>query len=82
MREIKTTLAGQNLTGKKVRLNADLAPDVAKALEALARKQNVSLSEAVRRAISTESFLQQKRDSGSKILVEDHGKIQELVFMR
>jgi len=66
----------------KVRLNADLAQDVADALEKLARQQNISLSEAVRRAISTESFLQQQRNAGSKILLEEDGKLRELVFMR
>ena len=66
----------------KVRLNADLAQDVADALEKLARQQNISLSEAVRRAISTESFLQQQRNAGSKILLEEDGKLRELVFKR
>lgn len=67
---------------KKVRLNADLAPDVAQALEDLASTQGISLSEAVRRAISTESFLQRKRSAGSKVLLEEDGKLKELVFVR
>ncbi|WP_233839467.1 ribbon-helix-helix protein, CopG family [Paraburkholderia sp. ZP32-5] len=69
-------------SAKKVRLNADLAPDVAQALEDLARTQGISLSEAVRRAISTESFLQRKRSDGSKVLLEEDGKLRELVFLR
>lgn len=66
---------------KKVRLNADLAPDVAAALENLAREQHISLSEAVRRAISNEAFLQKKRSLGSKVLLEENGAIRELIFM-
>jgi hypothetical protein len=67
---------------KTVRLNADLAPDVAEALKTLAKKNGISLSEAVRRAISTEFFLQKGRDSGAKILIEDKkGKLKEIVFI-
>jgi len=82
MKQPTSNLVGKNLVGKKVRLNVDLAPDMALALAALAKSQGVSLSEAVRRAISTESFLQKKRSSGSKVLIEDGGKIRELVFVR
>jgi predicted transcriptional regulator len=66
---------------KKVRLNADLAPDVADALQYLAESQSISLSEAVRRAISTESFLQKQRDAGCKVLLEQNGKLRELLFI-
>lgn len=67
---------------KKVRLNADLAPDVAQALQDLASAQGISLSEAVRRAISNEAFLQRKRSAGSKVLLEEDGKLRELVFLK
>ncbi|MCZ2897834.1 hypothetical protein MTR01_27825 [Burkholderia thailandensis] len=67
---------------KKVRLNADLAPDVAQALKDLAETQHITLSEAVRRAISNEVFLQKKRSAGSKVLVEEDGKLRELVFLK
>ncbi|MFJ1259030.1 ribbon-helix-helix domain-containing protein [Cupriavidus sp. CuC1] len=68
---------------KKVRLNADLAPDVAEALQHLAARNGISLSEAVRRAISTEAYLQEMRDSGGKVLIEENGgRLKELVFVR
>lgn len=68
---------------KKVRLNADLAPDVAQALQNLATRNGISLSEAVRRAISTEAYLQETRDSGGKVLIEEGGgRLKELVFVR
>ena len=68
---------------KKVRLNADLAPDVAEALQHLAARNGISLSEAVRRAISTEAYLQETRDSGGKVLIEGgDGRLKELVFVR
>lgn len=69
------------MKAKRVRLNADLAPDVAEALQHLARSQGISLSEAVRRAISTECFLQVQRDEGHKVLLAENGKLRELIFV-
>jgi hypothetical protein len=67
----------------KVRLNADLSPDVAAALKQLAASQNVSLTEALSRAISTESLLAQRRSQGAKIVIDDgQGKLSEVIFTR
>ena len=66
----------------KVRLNADLSPAVAKALKDLAAAQGVSLTEALSRAIGTESTLAEKRRKGGKVLVEEGGTLKELVFTR
>lgn len=67
---------------EKVRLNADLSPDVADALKALAKSQNVSLAEALARAISTESYLVQKRKQGARVLLDHDGKMLELFFAK
>lgn len=64
----------------KVRLNADLSPDVAKALKELAAKQGVSLTEALSRAIGTESTLAAKRRKGAKVLLQEGGDLKELIF--
>ena len=64
----------------KVRLNADIAPDVADALVQLADDQHISLADALRRAISTEVYLQKERDCGSKIFIEHDGVRQEVIF--
>jgi hypothetical protein len=70
-------------TRKVVRLNADLAPDVANLLKDMAETQHISLSEAVRRAISNEAYLQKKRSAGGKVFIEErNGTVKELVFMR
>ena len=66
----------------KVRLNADLSPSVAKALKELAESQVVSLTEALSRAISTESTLADKRSKGGKVLVQEGGALKELLFTR
>jgi hypothetical protein len=70
-------------TPPKVRLNADLSPDVAAALKELAKAQNITLAEALIRAISTESILVKRREQGAKVILDDgNGKLSELVFSR
>lgn len=70
-------------TFSKVRLNADLSPDVAAALKELAKAQNVSLAEALSRAIGTESVLVKRRAQGAKVVLDDgNGKFSELIFPR
>ena len=67
----------------KVRLNADLSPGVAAALKELAKTQNVSLTEALSRAISTESVLATRRKQGAKVVLDDGtGKLSEVIFAR
>jgi hypothetical protein len=64
------------------RLSVNLAPDVASALRELAQEHGLTLSEAVRRAISTEHYLRAKRREGYKVLIEDQrGKMRQLEFV-
>jgi plasmid stability protein len=67
---------------RKVRLNADLSPDVANALKRLAATQGVSLTEALSRAIGTEATLAEKRRNGGKVLVQEGNDLKELIFTR
>jgi hypothetical protein len=67
---------------RKVRLNADLSPDVANALKQLAAAQGVTLTEALSRAIGTESTLAEKGRNGGKVLVQEGGDLKELIFTR
>lgn len=64
----------------KVRLNADLSPDVAEALKQLAKRQNVNLTEALSRAIGTELALTNERSKGAKVLIKQGDNLKELVF--
>jgi hypothetical protein len=66
----------------KVRLTADLSFSDATALKELAAQQGVTMTEALKRAISTERLLQERRNSGSKVLLENGGKLTELLFTR
>lgn len=71
-----------NDTSDKVRLTADLPAAEANALKELAAQQGVTLTEALRRAIATEGLLQDRRKTGSKVLLEKNGQLSELVFTR
>jgi predicted transcriptional regulator len=65
-----------------VRLSVNLAPDVADALKRLAKSNGVTLTEMVRRAISTEHFIEEQRAAGNKVLItdEDEKNVREVVF--
>ena len=69
-------------TSDKVRLTADLPFAEANVLKELAAQQGVSMTEALRRAIATEGVLQDRRKSGSKVLLETDGNLSELIFTR
>lgn len=66
-----------------VRLNVNLNKETAAALKELAEKQNISLTEAVRRAIALLKFVDEEQASGRKIQTMDpEGKNKrELVLM-
>jgi hypothetical protein len=66
----------------KIRLTADLSPQVAVALKDLARRQQISLAQALSLAIGTESFLIKKQCNGAKLLIEQDGLFSELRFTR
>lgn len=67
---------------EKVRLTADLPAVEIEMLKQLAAEQGVTLTEALRRAIATERLLQERRKSGSKVLLENKGNLSELIFTR
>lgn len=64
------------------RMTVHLPAETARMLEILSKLQSISLNEAIRRAISTESFIQNEiRNNRSKFLVETQdGKMKELIF--
>jgi predicted transcriptional regulator len=67
-------------TGKRMSIN--LSSDVAKWLESIAEEQNISQSEALRRAIATEKYLLDERNKGSKILLQKADKESREVIFR
>jgi hypothetical protein len=64
---------------KKVTVN--LSDETIEDLKAVAEKQGITLTEAIRKAIATEKFVQDERDEGAKILVErPGGRVREVEF--
>jgi predicted transcriptional regulator len=63
-----------------VKLSANLPGDVADALVELADRRNTSKTEILRHAISLEKWLQDELDRGSRFLLEQNGKLREIIF--
>jgi hypothetical protein len=48
-------------------------------LEDLAKREGVTVSEALRKAIALNKWFVETQDAGGKILVEENGKLQRIV---
>ncbi len=68
----------------KVRVTADLPLGSIELLRELASDQNVTLTEALRRAIATEGLIHRRmKDDKSRVLLENgDGRVTELLFRR
>jgi predicted HicB family RNase H-like nuclease len=63
------------------RLTVSLPPETVEMLELLSDLQHISFNEAIRRAISTEAFLQGEIRQDSKLMLKSaDGEIKELIF--
>lgn len=64
------------------RLNVNLSDEVATELERMATEDGVTVTEVVRRSISTEAFLRDARSRGEKILILDPAsqQMREVIF--
>jgi hypothetical protein len=68
-------------TVKASRLSVNLSPEVADALQWIAQRNKLSITEAVRRCISTQRYIDKAQDNGAKILIEEPGQpVRELIF--
>jgi hypothetical protein len=64
------------------RLSVNLSPEVAEALQWIAEKHGSTVTEAVRRCISTQKYVEEALDKKAKILVAEEGQpVRELVFV-
>ena len=71
----------QSKSSELKRMTINLPADTARMLELLSDLQGISQIEAIRRAISTEAYIQREVKNGSKILVQPpDNQIRELVF--
>jgi predicted DNA-binding protein len=64
------------------RLSVNLSPEVAEALQWIAEKHGSTVTEAVRRCISTQKYIEEALDKKAKILIAEEGQpVRELVFV-
>jgi hypothetical protein len=68
--------------GTSKRMTVVLPSETAEMLDILSKIQSVSLNEAIRRAISTESFIQNEiRNNKARLMIETpEGEKRELIF--
>lgn len=65
-------------SAKKVTIN--LPEEQVEFLQRIAKRNNITFTEAVRRAITSEKFFVEQEDNGRKILVEEKGhRLREIV---
>ena len=64
------------------RLNVNLSDEVAAVLENMAEQDRITVTEAVRRCISTEAFLREAKSLGKRFLLKEpeSEQLTEVVF--
>ena len=64
------------------KISINLSEDVIKALKEMAQQDNVTMTEAIRRAISTQKFLDDAQRRGKAILLEDieTKQVERIIF--
>ena len=63
------------------RLSVNVAADVGDAIDELAHKQGITITDLIRRAVSTYKFIYDEVGQGHKILVERDGTVREVQFL-
>ena len=70
---------GQTSDKKAVRLSVNLAADAASVLKRWAAQKDISITEAIRRAIAVWNFVESERAKGNRLAVIEHAGGQERV---
>jgi predicted transcriptional regulator len=66
-----------------IKMSVNLSDQAAKTLKEMAEKNGVTVTEQLRRSISTELWREQVEEGGGKVLVEDpSGEVREIRFQR
>lgn len=61
------------------RVNVDFSDKAYEALKSLADRKDKTMSEVLRDAIALEQWFEDTKGDGAKVLVENKGKVQEIV---
>jgi hypothetical protein len=56
-----------------IRLSVNLSQDAADALRSITDRRGITLTEAIRRAISTQSYIEEALDEGARIIISGPG---------
>lgn len=74
-------LYGWRMARPVVKLSFNLPPEDVAVIRRLAHKRRTTMTEVIRRGISTQKYLQNVVDKGGKIFVEDRkGRLREIVL--
>lgn len=68
-------------TDPLVRLSVNLNPDVADALKQYASRKGISVTEAVRRAITVLTFIENAQNRGASLHLEEGGTLKEILLL-
>ena len=63
------------------RLSVNVALDVGEAIDELGKRHGTTITDVVRRAVSTYKFVDDEVAAGGRILVERNGTIREVKFL-
>jgi hypothetical protein len=63
------------------RLSVNVSLDVGDAIDKLAKKNRITITEVIRRAVSTYKFIDDEVTAGGKILEEKDGTLREVKFL-
>lgn len=63
------------------RLSVNVALDVADAIDQLAKRHGTTITDVIRRAVSTYKYMDDETEAGGKILVERDGAVREVKFL-
>jgi hypothetical protein len=64
-----------------VRLSINLSPAVADTIKGYSRRKGVSVTEAIRRAISVLAYIDAAQDRGASINLSENGTLKEVQFL-
>jgi hypothetical protein len=64
-----------------VRLSVNLNPDLADELKQYAGSKGISITEAVRRAITVLTFVEKAQSRGASLHLEEGGALKEILFL-
>ena len=63
------------------RLSVNVALDVGQAIDELGKRHGTTITDVIRRAVSTYKFVDDEVAAGGRILVERNGTIREVKFL-